>query len=197
MKKAKFDADYYHRFYEDKQSRAVSPEEQRRQSSFIAAYLHYLEIEINTFADLGCGVGTMLEQLQTEFPHARSQGIEYSTYLCDRFGWQQGSVVDYRLHNADTPFDLVICNDVLGYLTKKQCQQAISNLARLTQSALYLSVLTTEDADICDETLTDMSQHIRPIQWYRQLLDKHFVSVGGGLFLRKPLSHPVWQIERC
>ena len=98
---------------------------------------------------------------------------------------------------ADAPHDLVICSDVLGYLNKKDCAQAINNLAKLCDGALYLSVITTEDLEICDPDRTDMGQKARPYRWYQQRLERHFVAVGGGLYLRKPLPIPLWRMEHA
>ncbi|MEM7077365.1 MAG: class I SAM-dependent methyltransferase [Pseudomonadota bacterium] len=193
MPELNFDAAYYQRFYADQASSAVSSGEQRIQADFVAAYLRYLSIEVDSILDVGCGLGVMLAQLQAAFPRARAQGVEFSAYLCQARGWRQGSVVDYK----DEPYDLVVCHDVLGYLSAREATRAIKNLARLTRSALYLSVLTEEDLEICDTERTDMQQAVRPVDWYKSRLEKHFVAVGGGLFLRKPLQHPVWALERA
>ena len=98
--------------------------------------------------------------------------------------------------NVDTaPADLVVCNDVLAYLDNKNCEQAIRHLAGLAQAALYLSVLTIEDMAIVDTELTDMQQQPRSVLWYRKRLDPHFQSVGGGLFIKKPLAIALWRLE--
>lgn len=188
----KFDQAYYHQYYEDPETRAVSPEEQRVQAHFIAAYLRYLTIEVRSGIDFGCGTGTMLSALQQEFPHATWAGVEVSTYLCQTYGWHHGSVVDSRID----PSDLVICSDVLGYLSPTECKQALKNLTRATQQVLYLSVLTKEDLEICDQDITDMSQAVRSAAWYKRQLDDDFVNIGGGLFLKKPIDVPVWQMEK-
>ena len=94
------------------------------------------------------------------------------------------------------PFDLVVCTDVLGYLGDDDCLQAIDNIAQLTNAAAYISVLTADDLQVCDQNRTDMRQILRPADWYRQALNAHFVSVGGGLFLKEPLQAAVWQLER-
>ena len=186
-----FDAAYYQRYYHNPETRAVSPEEQQRQVAFVAAYLRYLQVDITSIVDIGCGIGTFLEQFKNEFPNASRHGIEFSSYLCDHYGWQQGSVVD-----VDTaPADLVVCNDVLAYLDNKNCEQAIRHLAGLAQAALYLSVLTIEDMAIVDTELTDMQQQPRSVLWYRKRLDPHFQSVGGGLFIKKPLAIALWRLE--
>ncbi len=154
--------------------------------------MNHLGVEVNRIADIGCGLGTVLKQLGKAFPSAQLTGVEFSEHLVKTHGWKSGSVVNY----VDDPFDLVVCNDVLGYLSARECNLALQNLAKLTRTALYLSVLTEEDMDICDQEHTDMRQMTRPHKWYRQRLEKHFVNVGGGLFLRKPLDIPLWRLER-
>jgi trans-aconitate methyltransferase len=188
----KFDAAYYDRFYRDPETRATTPQEQALQAQFIASYLRYLDISVSQFIDIGCGLGALLGSLQQAFPEAVGTGVEVSRYLCEAYGWNHGSAVDYR----SEPQDLVICTDVLGYLADAACTKAINNLAKLTHSALYLSVITSEDIPICDTEHTDMRQHVRSYAWYRQRLDKHFVGVGGGLFLKKPVEVPVWRLEQ-
>ena len=189
---SKFDADYYQRFYVDPETRAASPVEQRRLAGFIASYLKYLQLPVTRALDLGCGLGTLLREIGKQFPEAQCVGVELSPYLCETYDWQHGSVIDY----ADTPHDLVICSDVLGYLNKQECAAAIKNLARLCDGALYLAVITTEDLEICDPEHTDMDQQARPYRWYAQQLAPHFTAIGGGLFLRKPLAVPLWRMEQ-
>lgn len=187
----KFDEAYYQRYYYDPDSRAASPQEQQQQADFIAAYVRYLDIQVHSVLDIGCGIGTLLNQLNKAFPEATTQGVEYSPYLCEKFGWSSGSVVDIKT----APADLVICTDVLAYLDDKSCARAIKNLAALTTTALYLSVLTTEDLDIVDTQHTDMQQTPRTYHWYREHLEAEFVRVGGGLFVKKPLTVALWRLE--
>lgn len=192
MPTSKFDKAYYDRFYADQTTRAVSPAEQRVQARFVAAYLLYLQVPVRSILDVGCGLGVLLEEMRRLFPKASTTGIEFSPYLCETYGWEEGSVVDFVADKAD----LVICHDVLAYLTKPECAEAIDNLAHHTRQVLYLSVITKEDMAICDVAHTDMQQKLRPAQWYRKQLVPHFESIGGGLYLRKPVSVPVWQLER-
>lgn len=188
-----FDQDYYARFYQDEATRAVSPEEQSIQVAFIAAYLRYLQIPVTSVLDVGCGLGQMLAAVQLEFPQAECSGLELSTHLCEHYGWEHASVVDYAGPGAD----LVMCNDVLGYLSKKDCIRAIDNLARLSHPVLYLSVATAEDDDTYDPEHTDMQQTFRPEQFYRKHLARHFTGVGGGLFIKNPVPVPIWQLEKA
>jgi len=148
---------------------------------------------VKRIADIGCGLGHVLEALGEEFPSAKTRGVEISDYLCDKYGWDQGSVVDYQ---AKRPFDLVVCNDVIAYLDDKACAKALKNLAGLSKSAVFLGILTAEDWELCDQDRTDPDQYLRPKAWYQRRLAKHFVSVGGGLYLKKPLDYPVWTLDR-
>jgi 2-polyprenyl-3-methyl-5-hydroxy-6-metoxy-1,4-benzoquinol methylase len=188
-----FDKAYYDQFYRDPKTRAVTPAAARRQATFIAAYLRHLELPANRILDVGCGVGMALRALGRQFPQAQIQGVEFSPYLCERYGWEPGSVVDYQ---AAKPFDLVVCNDVLAYLEAGACAAAIDNLARLCAGALFLGILTADDEDLYDPQRTDPRQHLRPAAWYRRRLQRHFVSVGGGLFLKRPLPVTVWTLDR-
>lgn len=187
-----FDAAYYERYYVNPATRAAAPHEQERQAAFIAAYLNYLELDVKRIVDIGCGLGTLLNRLGSEFPSATCDGVEVSDYLCQKYGWRAGSVDTFRAR----PYDLVICTDVLGYLDDERCAKALENLARLTRGALYVSVLTEDDMDICDRDHTDLSQILRPAAWYRERLDEHFTPLGGGLFLKQSAGVPVWALER-
>lgn len=189
----RFDKAYYDRFYRNPETRAMTPASARRQAAFIAAYLRHLQLPISRLVDVGCGVGMTLRALAREYPKALALGVEFSAYLCDRYGWQAGSVVDFQ---AEEAFDLVVCNDVLTYLGDAECARAMANLARLCRGALYLGILTADDGQFYDPQRTDPDQHLRPASWYRRRLQRHFVGIGGGLYLKRPLPVTVWTLER-
>lgn len=187
-----FDKAYYDRYYRDVRTRVTSPAAARRQADFIAAYLSYLGLSPRSIADLGCGTGTLLRALGKHFPAARTTGVELSRYACRQHGWLQGSVVDFQ---AERPFDLVICNDVLAYLDDSDCNKALRNLASLTSAALCLGVLTAEDLALCDLSRTDPDQHARPAAWYRRRLSRSWINAGGGLYLKRPATVTVWTLD--
>jgi len=189
----RFDEDYYRRFYADPATRSVTVAEVRRQVAFVAAYLRHMELPVRRILDLGCGLGLMREPLASAFPSARYTGVEWSEHLCQRLGWEHGSVVDYPGRGR---YDLVICHDVVQYLADSDAGRAIDNLGRLTRGALYLGVLTREDWERnCDRERTDGQVHLRAARWYRRRLARHFVAAGGGMFLAREAPVVLWELE--
>ena len=190
----RFDADYYRRFYGDAGTRVVSRQEVARLVRFVASYLDYLQLPVRRVLDAGCGLGWWRAPLRRRFPRAVYTGIELSPYLCQKHGWEQASVVDYR---AEQPFDLVICQGVLQYLDDREAARAIDNLGRLCRGALYLEALTTEDWQrSVDRSRTDGDVARRSGRWYRRRLARHFESAGGGVFVHRDARVVMFELER-
>ncbi len=188
-----FDAQYYKRFYQSQRSRVVSPQDIQRLATFVAAYLQHLQIPLRRVLDLGCGLGHWQTAMAKIAPKAKYTGVEFSAYLCEKHGWQQGSVVNYA---SARPFDLVICQGVLQYLDSHQAKAAIGNLAQLCQGALYLEALTKNDwQENVDQKATDGEVYLRQGNWYRKQLAPHFINCGGGLFVSRQAEIGLFELE--
>ncbi len=191
---AAFDSAYFRKYYFNAATRVTTAAEMRGRARLIAAILHHAGIPVRKILDAGCGIGLLRKPFAEAFPRARYLGLEASDYLCARYGWTQGSVVDFAPRSAS---DLVICYDVLQYLDDRDAARAVANLAALTGAALYVSALTREDwRDNCDRSRTDRSVHLRPGDWYRRRLRRHFNHLGFGVWLRKELTAILWDMER-
>ena len=189
-----FDEAYYQRYYFDKKTSVVDPQHTQRLGTFVCSYLQYLRVPVLRVLDVGCGIGLWRDAIARHFPDARYQGVEYSPYLCERYGWTQGSVVDF---SASEPFDLVICQGVLPYLNTADLQRALRNLGSLSRGALYLEAVTREDYErgTLDEDLTDPRLLRHRAQLYRRSLAESFTSVGGGLWLSHQADVPMFELE--
>jgi 2-polyprenyl-3-methyl-5-hydroxy-6-metoxy-1,4-benzoquinol methylase len=189
-----FSAAYFKRFYVDAVTRVVTPAEMRSRAAVITSVLRQCQIPVRQILDAGCGIG-LLRKPFTEFaPRARYAGLESSEYLCGRFGWTCGSIVDFAPRKA---YDLVICYDVLQYLPDAEAARAIVNLGRLSRAALYVSALTTEDwHENCDRSRTDRAVHLRTGDWYRRRLNKWFRYLGFGIWVRRNVTAILWEMER-
>lgn len=189
-----FDQDYYDRFYRDPKTCVATEEITQQLADFVCCYLKHVGQSVGNVLDMGCGLGFWRDGVRRHFPDAKYTGVEVSTYLCEEFGWKQGSVVDYR---GRSRADLVVCQGVLQYLTDTECRDALANLGRLTRGALYLEALTKQDwEENCDRTVTDGAVHLRSGAWYRRHLAKSFTNCGGGVFLADSSDANLFELER-
>ena len=193
-RRAAFDSAYFRKYYFDKATRVTTAAEMRGRAQLIAAILRHAGIPVRSILDAGCGIGLLRKPFAEVLPRARYKGIEASDYLCARYPWIKGSVVDFAPRSAS---DLVVCYDVLQYLDDRDAASAIANLAKLTRAAIYVSALTHEDWRAnCDRTRTDRAVHLRPGDWYRRRLRRRFNYLGFGVWLRKDVSAILWDLER-
>jgi SAM-dependent methyltransferase len=192
---ALFGPAYFRKFYLNPKSRVITPAEMRARARLIAAILVQANIPVRSILDAGCGIGLLRKPFAQALPSARYTGLDASGYLCARYGWTLGSIVDYVPRH---PSDLVVCYDVLQYLGDRDAARAIANLARLTRAAVYVSALTREDwLANCDRKLTDRAVHLRPGDWYRRRLRRRFRYLGFGVWLRKGVTAILWDMERA
>lgn len=188
-----FDQAYYQRFYYNPRTSVTSRAEMRARGRMIAACVEYVGLPVKSILDAGCGVGMLRAPLTRAFPAAEYVGLEYSEYLCRRYGWRQGSVATLRTRER---FDLVVCYDVLQYLGVAEARRAIANLSRVCRGALYFGALTTEDwRDNCDQSRTDRIPGLRPGAWYRRELKRAFRPVGCGVWLKRAVNLTLWDLD--
>lgn len=190
-----FDRDYYQRFYFNPRTAVTSRAEMRARARLIVACVQYVGLPVARILDAGCGVGLLRAPLKRALRTADYIGLEFSEYLCRRYGWRQGSIATLRTRER---FDLVICYDVLQYLPAAQARRAIANLARVCRGALYFGALTLEDwRDNCDQTRTDRIPGLRRGAWYRRELARAFAPMGCGMWLKRGLPVTLWNLDVC
>ena len=188
-----FDRDYYQRFYFNPRTAVTSRAEMRARARLLAGCVQYVGLPVARILDAGCGVGLLRAPLKRALRSVDYVGLEFSDYLCRRYGWRQGSVATLRTRER---FDLVICYDVLQYLSAAQARRAIANLSRVCRGALYFGALTLEDwRDNCDQSRTDRIPGLRPGAWYRRELSRAFRPIGCGMWLKRELNLTLWNLD--
>ncbi|HXR19592.1 MAG TPA: class I SAM-dependent methyltransferase [Steroidobacteraceae bacterium] len=188
-----FDRDYYQRFYFNPRTAVTSRAEMRARARLIVGCVQYVGLPVRRILDAGCGVGMLRAPLKRALRSADYVGLELSDYLCRRYGWRQGSIETLRTRER---FELVICYDVLQYLSMTQARRAIANLARVCRGALYFGALTLEDwHDNCDQSRTDRIPGLRPGAWYRRELARAFRPIGCGMWLKRELHLTLWNLD--
>jgi SAM-dependent methyltransferase len=188
-----FDAAYYQRFYRNPRTRVADRASCRQLANLVFAYVDRMQIPVQRVLDIGAGTGLWRQEVRRHAPAAEYVGVDWSDYACAKYGWEKGSVVEYR---PSFRFDLVICQGVFQYLSAKEAEAAIANLPRLTKAAVYLEILTREDwENNCDRDLTDGRVHLRGIAWYRRRLRRDFLFLGGGVFLLRGTPAVLYELE--
>ena len=195
MTAERFDRAYYERFYFDPRTAVASAHEVRARARLIVAFVEHVGLPVRRILDAGCGTGRLRAPLLRRLRRAHYVGIEGSEYLCRRYGWEHARIESFR---APAPFDLVVCYDVLQYLTAPAAARALANLARLSRAVLYFSALTRADwRHNCDQRRTDPEVHQRSGEWYRRRLRRSFHEVGAGFWIRRGAPLAVWELERA
>ncbi len=190
---SRFDAAFFARYYGDPRTRVADEADAGRLAGLVGGILDYLGVRVRRILDAGCGVGLLRAPLLARFPGAAYEGLEVSEYLCAHYGWRQGSLADFV---APRSYDLVFCHDVLQYLDERTAARSLANLARLTHTALYFSVLTRRDwQHAADQSRTDHNVHLRSADWYRRRLRRSFRHVGCGVHLVRRIDPILWELE--
>src|SRR5262245_10314062 len=134
MPRHTFDSSFYRRYYLQPRTRVTTRAETVARANAVAALLKHIELPVRTILDAGCGLGWMRAPLLRAFPRAKYTGLEVSEHICERYGWTHASIASYRTRAR---FDLIVCYDVLQYLTDVEAASAIANLGRLCRGALF------------------------------------------------------------
>lgn len=148
----------------------------------VAVAEHFLRRQLRNVIDIGCGEAPWLAHLQTLRPRARYVGFDPSDYAV-QFGAsrnvRRGSFGDLASLRIRERFDLVVCTDVLHYLSDGEIHRGLPMLIRLMRGAAFLEMLTPEDKVIGDK----VGLRLRSAEWYRNLF------ADAGLY---PVGPYIW-----
>jgi SAM-dependent methyltransferase len=194
MSEKRFDASFYSRFYVNPRTRVTTREDMAVRARAIATLTAHLGIPVRRILDAGCGLGWMRAPLKKAFPRATYVGLEVSEHLCSRYGWRRGSLATVRDRSR---FDLIVCYDVMQYLSHRDAARALRNLGRLSRGAVYFHAPTLEDwRENADCAASDADIHLRKADWYRSRLSKDFRHAGFGVHIRRGVPTTQWELEK-
>lgn len=178
-----YDKAYFDRWYRGEDAPRGEGELRRSVSLAVAVTESILNRKLRTLLDVGAGEGRWQPILHQLRPGVSYLGIEPSPYAVERFGearnLREGSFGELHLHAFDEPFDLVVCADVLHYLSPEEVLAGMDELADLVGGAAFLEVFTDQDPVEGDRE----GFLPRPATWYRSTF------AGAGLH---PLGMQMW-----
>jgi len=176
----RYDQAYFDRWYRGRTRIGPEPEVRRKVSVAVSVTEYFLRRQIRNVIDVGCGEAPWFAHLVALRPKIRYAGVDPSDYVVQQFGASRnvlrGSFGELATLNIRERFDLVVCADVLHYLSDDEICRGFPILVRLIRGAAFLEVLTREDAVVGDTA----GLIRRPASWYRQLF------AGAGLSQAAP-----------
>lgn len=190
-----FDRAFFERYYHSPSTAVLTGDDVLRRARFVLGYLGYLQVDVRSVLDMGCGTGLWKRALHRLDRTIEYTGVDPSEYLCRKHGWIRSSVADFTSRRT---FDLVVCQDVMQYVTGEEAGRGIATMAKVCRGALYFDVPTRDDLEsgLYDLKKTDRRIHVRSAAWYRRRLGEHFISAGGGVFLSPRARAILLALER-
>lgn len=109
---------------------------------FSKMFEKFTEGEIQTIADIGCGEGSNLFFLRTQFPKAMLFGFDISNTAIESAKTNVNvdfSVLDIQKETPSRKFDLVFCSDVVEHLEEDMA--AIKNIKLITEKYALIATV--------------------------------------------------------
>ena len=165
-----YDRAYFERWYRDPADRVstrASLERKVRLAVSVAEFL--IGRPVRSVLDVGCGEASWQPALKRLRPHAYYLGIDSSAYVLQRYGAARniryGTLGGLGTLGLDRGIDLIVCADVLQYVTTPDVERGLRSIRRLLGGVAYIEAFTTEDAMEGDH----VGWHERSAAVYRRL----------------------------
>jgi len=145
-----YDRAYFDRWYRNPRTRIDSADSLTRKVRLAVSAAEYLlGRRVRSVLDVGCGEGrwrTVLRQLR---PTVRYVGVDASPYVVRRFGRRRdirmGSVHGLAGLRIASAFDLVVCADVLQYVSDADLAPGLRQIRARVGGVAYIEAFSRED----------------------------------------------------
>jgi SAM-dependent methyltransferase len=157
---------------------------------------YHLERPLRTVLDIGCGEGAWRAPLLKLRPQLNYLGFDSSDYAIARYGRRRNlhfaRFQDFATLRPCPPVDLLVCSDVLHYLTTRELARGLPGLAELCGGVAFLETFTREDAAEGDEH----GFQPRAARFYRQrFATAGFIALGSHCWLAPGLRAHATALE--
>jgi len=190
-----YDRDYFDRWY--RREPVLSRQRLVRKVALAVTTAEYhMERPIRSVLDIGCGEGAWRAPLLRLRPKASYLGFDSSAYAVQRFGARRNlhlaRFADFQSLRPCAPVDLLVCSDVLHYLSAREIDRGLPGLAELCGGVAFLECFAREDRAEGD----DEGFHQRPAAFYRsRFLAAGFSQIGSHLWLAPALAGRATALE--
>jgi SAM-dependent methyltransferase len=165
----RYDRAYFDRWYREAgigDARRLA----RKVALAVATAEYHLERPLRTVLDIGCGEGAWRAPLLKLRPKLRYLGFDSSEYAIRRYGARRNlhyaRFGDFAQLRPCAPVDLLVCSDVLHYVSTPELRRGLPGLAELCAGVAFIEAFTAEDETEGD----DAGFQPRPAAFYRRRL---------------------------
>jgi SAM-dependent methyltransferase len=146
-----YDREYYRRWYQDPATRIASRDGVARKARLaVAAAEFMLARPVESVLDVGCGEGAWRAPLRRLRPRATWMGVESSEYVIARHGKARGilrgNFGELKALRLRPGFDLIVCADVVQYLSDDELRRGLREIRRLSGGVVYIETFAAEDS---------------------------------------------------
>jgi SAM-dependent methyltransferase len=193
-----YDRNYFERWYRDPRHAVVQRDVLARRVQLAVSVTEYLlERPIRNVLDVGCGEAPWRALLRQARPRVRYVGVDSSEYVLERFGAKRG-IRRGRLGQLGRlglrgRFDLIVCSDVLHYVSADEAKRGLRAIARLLEGVAFIEVFAAEDDTIGD----DDGYQRRSAATYRRLFRAAgLIPMGMHCYSGRRLNDRLLALER-
>lgn len=149
MKKT-YDREYFDRWYRHSRYAVIHGDVlERRVRLALAATEYLLERRVRSVLDVGCGEAPWRAILRRLRPRLRYTGVDSSEYAVRRFGKRRnirfGRFADLGETALRGPYDLIVCSDMLHYVSTPELLPGLTALRQLLGGVAFIELFTAED----------------------------------------------------
>ena len=157
---------------------------------------YFLGRKLRSVLDVGAGEGVWGVELRRLYPKVRYVGVDSSDYVVEHFGRERnivrGSFETLPSLRIGSDFDLIVCADMLQYLSTPVLKRGIHDLVRRLGGVAYLEAFT--EADEMEGDLVDWYPRTRS-QYRRIFADAGLVGCGLHCYLAPELAEKAVELE--
>jgi SAM-dependent methyltransferase len=178
-----YDEQYFDRWYR-REGFGSRSRLDRKVHFALSASEYLLERPIRNVLDIGCGEAPWRAPLRRLRPRIDYVGVDPSEYVVDRFGRSRdirlGTFGQLDALDLPGPFDLVVCADVVLYVTDRDLRRGLDSIAELLRGVAYIEIYTASDEIEGDLTLFHRR---RPRTYDRAIESAGLTRVGPHLYV--------------
>jgi SAM-dependent methyltransferase len=145
-----YDEAYFAKWYRDSRTRVHTPDAVRRKVRMVVGVTEYfLRRKVRSVLDIGAGEGAWRAELRRLRPGVRYQGVDPSEFVVRKHGRRRnirpGSFDDLPNLALGRGYDLIVCADVIQYVSDAALERGVRHIAKLLTGVAFLESYTTGD----------------------------------------------------